>query len=312
MIVSDALTIKDSPSAFHVLIVHFNTPELTLALLRDIPRTTPRGRQVFIHILDNCSTKDNIDALRRDLQSADNVTLRESASNIGFGRGMNYLAGSNSIHDSDIIWLLNSDTRLEPDCVEILERELDLGQFDMISPLIYVGVGPDASVWYCGGRFIFPEVRIEIPLYGRPLSEAPWAPFETEFVTGAAPMMRAAAFRAVGGFPPGYFLYWEDTYLSWKAQELGLRLGVIPSARIWHAVGASSGHGLSQTYYYWFARNRLTFARDLGIPKWRLFVGRGGIGTFRNMVRALGERDDRLPKIKAVARGTLDGLRRKP
>lgn len=301
-------------NALHVLIVHFNTPELTSQLAKDIPQRTPHGRKVFVHILDNNSTDANLDALRHAISGRRNITLDESSVNLGFGHGVNRLAERASIHGSDVIWLLNSDTRLDSNCLDVLENELDLGAFDVVSPLIYSGdtTRGDVKIWYCGGIFCMPEVRLVVSLHGRRLMEAPQCSFETEFITGAAPMMRAQTFRAVGGFPNDYFLYWEDAYFSWKARRLGLRLGVVPRARLWHAVGASSGSGLSRTFYYWFARNRFKFATDAGIPLIKLVLGRGGIETFRNIGRALvAEESGRISKFRLAVRGTMHGLFRK-
>lgn len=293
----------------HVLTVHFNTPELTSALVRDLPRSSPAGRAVTVHVLDNCSTKDNLEALRDGLYGLPAVTLDVSSVNVGFGEGINVLASRKDIEASHVLWMLNPDTRLDPDCIGGLEDELDAGTFAIVSPLIYSGDGPDAWIWYCGGEVGLRDLRVQHALYGRRLDEAPHEPFETEFVTGAAPMMRANTFHGIGGFPQGYFLYWEDTYLSWKARQMGLHLGVVPSAHLWHAVGASSGYGQSQTYYYWSTRNRFTLANDMALGRLQLVCGRGGLETLRPVAKAMREREGRLSKTRAALRGTVDGIR---
>lgn len=296
----------------HVLTVHFNTPELTSRLVTDFPRVTPRGRAIFIHILDNCSTAENLSVLRANIEGLHGVTLEVSDKNLGFGEGVNMLARNDAVGESDILWLLNPDTQLRPGCLELLEDELVSGEFGVVSPLIVSGEWTNPWIWYGGGSVSLPELRVQHQFYGARVAEAPRHSFETEFVTGAAPMMRASTFRAVGGFRPGYFLYWEDTYFSWKARYLGFRLGVVPSAHIWHAVGASSGSGQSPTFYYWSARNRFVFAADIGVPRHRLVLGRGGLESLRPIAKALFERHDRLSKTSAAVRGTYDGLRRAP
>jgi GT2 family glycosyltransferase len=232
-----------------------------------------------------------------------------SNENIGFGAGMNLLANSDVGDESDILWLLNPDTRLRAGCLELLEDELVSGDFAVVSPLIFSGDAGDYWIWYCGGSINTRVLRVRHHLYGCHLAEAPYRSFETEFVTGAAPMLRASTFLAVGGFPRGYFLYWEDTYFSWKARDLGFRLGVVPSAHLWHAAGASSGFGQSRTFYYWSARNRFTFASDIGVPRRQLIFGRGGLESLRTVAKVLIEREGRLRKTSAAVRGILDGLR---
>ncbi len=293
----------------HVLTVHFNTPALASGLVRCLPSQTPSGRRVVIHVLDNCSTPENLRELRDNLAGLGAVILHVSDRNIGFGAGINLLAGQNDIGPFDVLWLLNPDTRLEVGCLEQLETALDAGHFDAVSPFIFSGDGDSAWVWYCGGDVDRRSVRVAHRLYGSATASVPREAFETEFMTGAAPMMRASVFRAVGGFPGDYFLYWEDAQFSWKARELGFRLGVVPTARLWHAVGASSGSGQSRTFYYWAARNRFVYARDTGVALQKLILGRGALETLRLIARALREDDERTLKLGAAIRGTRDGIR---
>lgn len=296
--------------SLRVLTVHFNTPDLTVRMVREFPGSkTPDGRVVSIHVLDNCSTPANLRALRAGIDGLPGVTLKVNDVNIGFGEGMNLLAQDDAIQDADLLWFLNPDTRVEPHCVELLEKELLAAEYGVVSPLIYSGDEDNAWIWYCGGAVGDHDLRPQFPFYGCGLDRAPKRPFETQFVTGAAPMMRASTFRSVGGFPPGYFLYWEDAGLSWKVRQAGIRIGVVPSARLWHAVGASSGVGRSQTFYYWYARNRFTFARDMGMARRQLLVGAGGIETVRVVARAMIERDGRMAKTRAAIRGTIAGWR---
>lgn len=293
----------------HVLVVHFNTPHLISVMVQGIPRQTRRGRTVSIHVLDNCSTPENVRILRYSLGGMPGVTIDYSSQNLGFGVGMNLLADRDDIDPSDIVWLLNPDTELGIGCLDQLEDELDSGEFAIVSPLICSGDKADSWIWYCGGTVDPHHLRVQHQLWARRCALAPADPFETEYVTGAAPMMYASTFHAIGGFPSRYFLYWEDTYFSWKARALGFHLGVVPAARLWHAAGASSGNGQSRTFYYWFARNRFAYAADIGVPRRRLVWGRGGIETVRPLVRALKERDAALSKLHAVVRGTFDGYR---
>ena len=302
---------RSTSGVVHVLTVHFNTPELTSRLVRDFPQQTPQGRPVRIHVLDNCSTHQNLRTLRENIESMRGVVLEISDKNIGFGAGVNLLAASDTIASSDIVWILNPDTRLMPGCLEFLESEVDSGNFSIVSPLIFSGDDGKPWIWFCGGAISTSALRAVHQLYGRPLIEAPSHSFETEFITGAAPMMLASTFRAVGGYPPHYFLYWEDAYFCWKARGLGFRLGVVPAAHLWHAVGASSGSSQSPTFYYWTTRNRFVFGLDIGISRRRMLFSRNGLESLRPTGRALlVEREGRVAKTLAAFRGTIEGLRR--
>ncbi len=53
-------------------------------------------------------------------------------------------------------------------------------------------------------------------------------------LSGAAFAIRAEDFRALGGFDEDFFLYLEDTELSWRARERGFKILLAPSSRIAH------------------------------------------------------------------------------
>ena len=54
------------------------------------------------------------------------------------------------------------------------------------------------------------------------------------YVPGAATLVRADLFDALGGFDPGIELLGEDLDLSWRAHVVGARVLVAPGARIAH------------------------------------------------------------------------------
>lgn len=302
--------VVDMSGALHVLTVHYNTPELTSRLVSSFPERTPHGRIIYVHVFDNASEAENRNRLRERIDKLAGVTLELSESNIGFGEGINALVRRPEIDPSDVVWIINADTRLDPGCLQELEKELDAGNFDVLSPLIYHGDSSSPRIWFCGGSMNARGLRIRHQLFDLPIALAPSDTFETEFLTGAAPMMRASTFHAVGGFPHEYFLYCEDALFSWRARELGFRLGVVPSALLWHAVGASSGFGQSLTFYYWSTRNRFALARDIGIPRRQLIWGSGGLESLRLIAKALLEREKRRAKVYAALKGTFDGVLR--
>lgn len=296
--------------ALKVLIVHHNTADLTLRLLQSLPMATPRGRPVQVHVLDNASTPEQLELLRSGIEAIVNVTLLESQTNLGFGEGQNRLFAHHDVADSDLLWVLNPDIEILGDCIGELESELDRGQFTVVSPFIVTGRREAPRVWYLGGSIDIETLRIRHDHYGEPAESHAecGSPFATQFVTGAAPMMFARSLRDVGGFPNGYFLYWEDVLLSWRLQSAGMTIAVVPTARLWHAVGASSGRGHTPTFYYWSARNRAKFASDIGLHKRQLVVGKAATETARHIARAFMEPVQRWRKVRAALRGTRDGL----
>ena len=75
-------------------------------------------------------------------------------------------------------------------------------------------------------------------------------------VCGGAVLLRAAFLADVGVLDDRFFLYYEDTDLSWRGQQLGWRYRYVPTSVLRHLHGASGGEG-SDVFHFHVERNRL-------------------------------------------------------
>jgi GT2 family glycosyltransferase len=82
------------------------------------------------------------------------------------------------------------------------------------------------------------------------------APAEVFGFSGGAALLEVAPLRSVGGFPARYFLYYEDTDVSWRLRLAGHRIGYAPDAVVRHAHSASADQG-SALFSFHNERNRL-------------------------------------------------------
>ena len=73
---------------------------------------------------------------------------------------------------------------------------------------------------------------------------------------GGAVVLRGDYLRQVGTFDPRFFLYYEDTELSWRGQLAGWRYRYVPDAVVRHRHAASTVEG-SDIFRFWVERNRL-------------------------------------------------------
>ncbi len=137
--------------------------------------------------------------------------------------------------DADFILLLNADVRLDAAFGQRLVAEMEA------RPRVALGTGkllrPEGVIDSAG---------IELPRHRRPRDRGSEQVDrgqyeEIEFVfgaSGAAMMIRSAALAdlAIEGevFDEDFFLYHEDTDLSWRAQRLGWQVLYVPGARACH------------------------------------------------------------------------------
>jgi GT2 family glycosyltransferase len=82
---------------------------------------------------------------------------------------------------------------------------------------------------------------------------------ETLFAFGAALLVRRSIFEAVGGFPPEYFLYYDEADLGIRLRALGLRVLGCANTGYMHFIQGtvSKIHGFNPVILYFSNRNRL-------------------------------------------------------
>lgn len=85
---------------------------------------------------------------------------------------------------------------------------------------------------------------------------------EVPAMCGAAVLLRRSALEEIGLFDRDFFMYYEDTDLSWRLRAAGWRIRYEPTARVRHLHAASSVEW-SPTFNFYTARNRvLTLAKN--------------------------------------------------
>lgn len=79
---------------------------------------------------------------------------------------------------------------------------------------------------------------------------------EVDAICGAAALLRCSAIEEVGLFDRHFFMYFEDTDLSWRLRSSGYHILYEPTARVRHHHAATSVE-LSPAFRFYTARNRI-------------------------------------------------------
>ena len=231
---------SDALSRVAVLIVTHNscgTLRQTLASLI--------GCDLDVVVVDNASTDNSVQVAAEFA----GVKVVRSADNVGFGRGTN-IAASNSTRE--LLLLLNPDCVATPDAIEILaNRLLEDPGLGFAGPQIRKESGepdyaslrgdPDpvgALLYVTHVTRLFPKSP-RINRYN--LTHLDYDQ-EQELLSGTAGclMVRASAFREVGGFDTEFFMYGEDLDLCRRLREAGNPGRYVPAARVLHVKGEST------------------------------------------------------------------------
>ncbi|MGY1659607.1 glycosyltransferase family 2 protein [Geodermatophilus sp. SYSU D00705] len=287
-----------------VVIVNYNAASYVANCIGSLTGATV-GRIV---VVDNDSSTADRERLTEVIAADPRVHAVWSATNVGFGAGVNLGVDHLAPEDDDLFVVLNPDTRVHDGALQALSRALSDGRFDVVTPTIYSGAEEEPVIWFGGGEIDLRRGETVHCDLGRS-HRAAGGDRAISFITGAAPAMSGRTWRAIGGFREDLFLYWEDAEFSLRAAARSKRLGLVGDATIWHEEGgSSSGSGRSVAYYYYMQRNRILVLRPI-VGLRRLLSGLGGLAVLRLIARALRERDWRWRKVRATVLGLLDGVR---
>ncbi|HEX6682360.1 MAG TPA: glycosyltransferase family 2 protein [Candidatus Limnocylindrales bacterium] len=272
-----------------ILMVSYNTRDLTVEALRALPSACP-GITFETIVVDNASTDGSADAI---CDAFPDVHVARSSSNLGFARAVNLAASQAS---GRFLLLLNPDTSPDgpfvAELVEFAGKHPDLG--------IYGGrtVREDGRDYLAG--YEFPSIRGYL-MFATGLSiaynpeELPrldrTQPVAVPALSGCLLMIDRELFASLGGFDPEYFMYCEDADLCWRATQAGARPTLVPSARVVHLGGRASSASAapSARKVEMLMRGKISFLRKHWPPA-RARLGRRlllmGVG-----VRALARRE---------------------
>jgi GT2 family glycosyltransferase len=170
--------------------------------------------------------------------------VRLTGQNLGFGRGCN--VGFAEV-TSPYTLLINPDAVIEPDAIRTLKQFLDDNpKVGIVGPAVLEGEAEHELVLQKTSARSTPLkiVLAATPLLGRTQTMQDivpgGAPFRTGWVCGAVYMIRTELLRQLGGFDPRFFLYWEETDLCQRAEDLGFETWAVGAAVARHIGGASS------------------------------------------------------------------------
>lgn len=197
--------------------------------------------------------------------------------NSGFAAGMNTGIVYAQNQGYDFVWLMNYDAEVCPDTLDILiEAHVRNPRIKAMSPVIK---NPDNSVWFAGGSINFFRMRTE---HTRHIKKE--SPYQTDFLTGCAPIFSAELLQQVGNFDERFFLYYEDADLSARLTKKGESLYVVPKAVVIHAEKSSTN---PKKLYYLVHFGLLFFALHTSTYLRPYIIGYVTIRRLVNKIRLL-------------------------
>lgn len=224
-----------------IVIVNYNTLLLVKNCIDSIIAKTACVNYEII-VVDNASTDNSKEYFSNDTR----IKYIYNEKNLGFGLannvGIKIAKGRN-------IFLLNPDTLLLNNAIKILSDFLDkhpkvgccggnLYNADL-EPIHSYSMMLPSYLWELNLLF---ASKIEKILWGKNAQfNHTLKNRKVGYICGADMMLRRSVLDQVGCFSDSFFLYYEDTELSYRIKQAGYEIISVPKAEIQHLVGKSMG-----------------------------------------------------------------------
>ncbi len=248
-----------------VVLVNHNSAEDSAGCIASLEASHDLDMDVVV--VDNSDSTDSLSELRDVV--GDRAVVLSSGGNLGYAGGSNVGIRRCLQRGNEFVWLLNPDTRVEPETLPRLTQRLaEVPDCGVIGPRIVHPAPPGGAetVWFDGG--VVDESRDGETRHlnqGREVSQVA-APTvrDVDYVTGASLLTRRIVLETVGLLPESYFLYFEETHWCRDVRSAGWRVMVDQQARMTH-LQRSTGAMPSPYHLYYMTRNRFLFVeRALG------------------------------------------------
>ncbi len=251
-----------------VIILNYNTKEMTVNCVESYIRNFEGLENYEIILVDNCSTDGSWDYFNEKLSTHKRIRLVYNEKNVGFGNGNNigveYAKGR-------FLIFANSDTLVKKfDVQNMINCFIVEPNIGVLSCKILNQDGSIQSLGFSNPsvindfklNFLFWNFNIVKKFRFKKYSER--GLFKVDWVSGSFFMCRRDDFLNLNGFDSNIFMYAEDLDLCARIRKLGKENYVLDSEEIYHLHGKSSNVNYTkllkekQNYLYVIKKNRIS------------------------------------------------------
>lgn len=245
-----------------IVIVHFGNKRDTLECLDSVKKLYKHRLRINIYLINN---DPNNRFTMEETILFKNINIINLAENLGFAAGVN-IGSKHALYDKcSYIFLLNNDTVVKPELLNIILPYFNDKNIGLISPIITYYTDPKI-IWCASGYLNHTFLYSVYPNMGKVLSEVKFPDIIEADFGAAALLIKSDVFKKIGFFDERYFLEVEDIEFCFRAKNAGFRMVYAPYPLVLHKVSSNAGikgtNMLTPKRAFFYARNFFILLRD--------------------------------------------------
>lgn len=212
-----------------VVIVNYNGIEFIDQCLGSVFNSAYKNIEVIF--VDNGSSDGSLERVKVRFINEPRLRIVENKASLGPAVGRNRGV---KVSGGKYLFFLDNDTKIAPNCinelVKVLEEDISVGAAQ--AKLLRMD---SDNLYDCAGDYLGPlGFLIE---RSKGVRDTGQFDFITEILSAksAASIIRKDLFQQISGFDEDFYMYLEETDLSWRVWLSGSRVVFIPSAVVYHA-----------------------------------------------------------------------------
>jgi len=242
-----------------IIILNWDGKKMTEGCLNSIMPQVNKNFEIIV--VDNGSTDGSAKYIKNKFPS---VNIIESPVNLGYAGGNNL--GVQSVKGNYVL-ILNNDVIVDKNFLYEIWKNKDKADILGVKNYYYDNKN---ILWSVGSRVN--KFTLKACLIGN--KEEDVERYDKNFtppqVTGSAMLINKKVIDKIGFLDENYFTYYEETEWQTRARNTGFRISWIPTAKLWHKVGFSTGGGRSPMSAYYLVRNRGYYIKKYG--RWNIIA----------------------------------------
>ena len=213
-----------------IVIVNWNNLSDTIDCIESLRSVACPDYEVIL--VDNASSSNDAGLLRE--RYGDYIRVIENDRNYGFAEGCNIGIRDALGRGADYIVLLNNDTTVAPDFLDVLityvQSDASIG---IAGGKVYCHEIPD-MIWFAGG--VIDYAKGETPIIGSGAIDNGQHEqiIEVDWICGCYMLITRTVLQDVGMLDKRFFFGWEDADICVRASRKGYKIVFVPGSKIWH------------------------------------------------------------------------------